>query len=86
MWTGLLNRLTQLKSLARDFDTIKEVTRAIAAAGAPEWAKILGAETAAPDDPRTSSAWRDAWDHAAADAQLARIDARQRLLTARGRT
>ena len=42
--------------------------------------EILGAETAAPDDPRTSSSWRDAWDHAAADAQLARIDARQRLL------
>ena len=39
--TDLLNRLTQLKGLARDFDTIKDVTRAIAAAGAPEWAKML---------------------------------------------
>ena len=54
VWTGLLDRFAQLKSLARDFETISEVTRAIAAAGAPEWAKILGAETAAPDDPRTS--------------------------------
>jgi very-short-patch-repair endonuclease len=80
VWTGLLNRFSQLKSLARDFDTVKEVTRAIAAAGAPEWAKILGAEAAAPGDPRISSAWRDAWDHAAADALLTRIDARQKLL------
>ena len=31
-------------------------------------------------DPRTSPAWRDAWDHAAADAQLTRIDARQKVL------
>jgi very-short-patch-repair endonuclease len=29
--------------------------------------------------PRTSAAWRDAWDYATADAQLARIDARQKL-------
>ncbi len=79
MWGGLLNRLAQLKVLARDFGTIKDVTRAIAAAGAPEWAKMLSGEKAAPDDARTSSAWREAWDHAAADAHLARIDARQRL-------
>ena len=32
-----------------------------------------------PDDPRTSAAWRNAWDHAAADAQLAQIDARHKL-------
>ena len=41
---------------------------------------MLGSESAAPDDPRTSPAWRDAWDHAAADAQLARIDAREKLM------
>jgi hypothetical protein len=80
VWAGLLDRLAQLKSLARDFGTIKEVTAAIAAAGAPEWAKMLGAEKAAPDDPRTSPAWRDAWDHAAANAQLTHIDARQKVL------
>ena len=79
VWRGLLARLAQLKVLARDFGTIKDVTRAISAAGAPEWAKMLSTERAAPDDPRTSSAWRDAWDHAAADAHLVRIDARQKL-------
>ena len=40
---------------------------------------MLSTEKAAPDDRRTSSAWRDAWDHAFADAHRARIDARQRL-------
>ena len=72
MWGGLLNRLTQLKALARDFSTIKNVTRAVAAAGAPEWAKMLTEEKATPDDPRTSSAWREAWDHAAADVGIAK--------------
>jgi hypothetical protein len=40
---------------------------------------VLGTVKASPDDPRFSQAWRDAWDHAAADAQLTRIDARQKL-------
>ncbi|MFZ3351461.1 MAG: AAA domain-containing protein [Xanthobacteraceae bacterium] len=78
-WAGLLNGLTQLKGLARDFGTIKEATRAITAAGAPDWAKMLRTEIAVPDDPRASPAWRDAWDHAAAEAQLAKIDARQKV-------
>jgi very-short-patch-repair endonuclease len=80
IWNGLLSRLAQLKALARDFETIEEVTRSIAAAGAPEWARVLSAEKAAPDDPTTASSWREAWDHAASDAQLARIDARERLV------
>jgi very-short-patch-repair endonuclease len=79
VWGGLLHRLAQLRGLAGDFSTIKKVTGTIAAAGAPQWAKMLRVEAAAPDDPRTSSAWRDAWDHAAADAQLTRIDARLRM-------
>ena len=79
IWNGFLSRLAQLKALARDFETIEEVTGSIAAAGAPEWARALSVEKAARDDPRTSPAWRDAWDHAAADARLARIDARQKL-------
>jgi hypothetical protein len=79
IWNALLNRLAQLKALARDFETIQEVTRSIAAAGAPEWARMLSVDKAVPDDPKTSPAWREAWDHAAADAQLARFDARQQL-------
>jgi hypothetical protein len=80
IWDGLLSRLTHLKTLASSFETIIGVTRSIEAAGAPEWARMLQVEQASPDDRRTSSAWRDAWDHAAADAHLARIDAREKLL------
>jgi very-short-patch-repair endonuclease len=79
IWNGLLGRLAQLKALAGDFDAIERVTRLISAAGAPEWAKLLSVEKALPDDPRTSPAWRDAWDLAAADAQLEHIDARHKL-------
>lgn len=79
VWGSLLKRLGQLKALARDFETIMVVTAAIAKEGAPKWATMLRTEVPVPDDPRTSSAWRDAWDHAAADAELSRIDGRQRL-------
>ena len=79
VWNGLLNRFAQLKALVRDFQIIDSMTRSIAAAGAPEWAKALSTVKASPDDPRFSTAWRDAWDHAAADAQLAKIDARHKL-------
>jgi hypothetical protein len=78
VWGGILNRLRQLKGLARDFEVIDAVTRSIAAAGAPEWAKQLKVEKAFADDPILSSAWREAWDHAAADANLTLIDARQK--------
>ena len=54
------------------------MTRAIAASGAPEWAKVLGRESNAGRS-QNIVCWREAWDHAAADAQLRRIDARHRL-------
>jgi very-short-patch-repair endonuclease len=79
IWGSLLRRLTQLKALRSDFATIKDVTNTIAGAGAPSWARMLATEKAASEDPRTSSIWRDAWDHAAAEAALDRIDARARL-------
>jgi very-short-patch-repair endonuclease len=80
VWGSLLKRLTRLKDLTSDFATITRVTDAIAEAGAPSWATVLAAESAIADDPRTSSNWREAWDHAAADAALTRIDARDRLI------
>ncbi|MGJ4933146.1 AAA domain-containing protein [Bradyrhizobium sp. HKCCYLRH3083] len=79
-WEALLKRLERLKSLQSDFQTIRRVTDQIAAAGAPQWATTLRSEKPVADDPRTSPAWRDAWDHAAADAHLHRIDARQKLM------
>ena len=41
---------------------------------------MLATEIAVGADPRTSSSWREAWDHAAADAALTRIDARDHLM------
>ncbi|MFK4720805.1 very-short-patch-repair endonuclease [Bradyrhizobium niftali] len=79
VWTGLLKRLDRLKELSPDFAIILRVTAAISAAGAPNWATMLASEPAAADDAQYSASWRDAWDHAAADAALARIDMRQRL-------
>jgi hypothetical protein len=78
-WNGVLRRLDQLKALSRDFETIKRSTGAIAEAGAPNWANRLRSEVATSDGIIATNAWRDAWDHAASDALLERIDARQRL-------
>ena len=55
IWSGLLRLLAQIKTLIRDFQIIDSTTRSIAAAGAPEWAKALSTEKAAPDDPRILS-------------------------------
>lgn len=78
-WNGVLRRLDQLKALARDFELIKATTAAIGLAGAPIWAERLRREPATPDEVIAPVAWRDAWDHAAADAALERIDARHKL-------
>jgi very-short-patch-repair endonuclease len=79
VWSGLLRRFGRLKELSIDFAAILRVTAAISEAGAPNWATMLSSEPAVPDDPRCSASWRDAWDHAAADAALARVDMRERL-------
>jgi hypothetical protein len=80
-WSGVLRRLDQVKVLSRDFETINALTSAITAAGAPNWSNRLRVEIATPDEPIATSAWREAWDHAASDAALERIDARQQLLS-----
>jgi very-short-patch-repair endonuclease len=79
-WSGILRRLEQLKALSRDFEVIDATTEAIAAAGAPDWANKLRLTVAETDESIATTAWREAWDHAAAEAALERIDARQRLL------
>jgi very-short-patch-repair endonuclease len=76
IWGGILDRLQQLKNLGRDFETIEAITRSISEAGAPAWANRLRIEKAVVDDPLQPAAWRDTWDHAAAEANLDRIDAR----------
>ncbi len=80
-WSGVLRRLDQVKALSREFDTINALTAAISVAGAPIWSNRLRVEIAAPDESISTIAWRDAWDHAASDVALERMDARQRLLS-----
>jgi hypothetical protein len=83
VWADLLRRLEALKSRSGDFETIAAMTRLIEEAGAPAWAKRLRTEPSGQDTALTAD-WRSAWDHAAADAYLAKIDARERLLTLAG--
>ncbi len=74
LWSGVLQRLDQIKALSAEFEIIATVTGAIAAAGAPDWARKLSTEKAGDDDKALPQDWRAAWDHAAALAALARID------------
>ena len=80
VWNGILKRLGDLKALARDFGEVESFAATIASAGAPTWARRLRSEKAGPDgDPVIPVDWRDAWDNAAADTYLSRIDERKRL-------
>jgi transcription elongation GreA/GreB family factor/very-short-patch-repair endonuclease len=79
LWVGVLQRLEVLKSCSRDFETIAAITRLIEEAGAPVWAKRLRTEAFEQGVPLLAD-WRNAWDHAAANAYLEKIDARDRLL------
>ena len=80
IWNGILKRLGELKARVRDFEEVESFAAAITSAGAPTWAKRLRSEKAGPEgDPVTPIDWREAWDHAAADAYLSRIDERRRL-------
>ena len=80
LWRSVLRRLEDLKARVRDFEEVEAFAAKLTAAGAPAWAKRVIGEKSGPDgDPVLPANWRDAWDHAAADAHLSRIDQRVRL-------
>lgn len=79
LWHALLQRLETIKARAKDFSTIIAGTDQIEKAGAPVWAGRLRMESATQGGPLLGTGWRDAWDHAAAEANLAHIDPRNRL-------
>jgi very-short-patch-repair endonuclease len=83
LWAGLLQRLEVLKSRGRDFETIAAMTALIEAAGAPSWAMRLRTEPPG-QGVILAADWRSAWDHAAADTFLAKIDAREHLFALAG--
>src|SRR5205085_1507555 len=75
-WKALLARLQLLRERSGDMATIDRVCGAIEQAGAPLWAERLRREPASAEaDPVVRPDWRDAWDWAAADAHLGRLDA-----------
>ena len=77
LWRSVLRRLEDLKARVRDFEEVESFAAKLSAAGAPAWAKRVIGEKSGPDgDPVLPANWRDAWDHAAADAHLSRIDQR----------
>ncbi len=80
-WQAIRALLDRLHDRAADFAMVTATTARIVAAGAPAWAARLGREPATESgDPLVLSHWREVWDFAAADAHLARLDARARLL------
>ena len=79
LWGSVLQRIEAVKARAGDYAAITRLTDLIARAGAPTWAKRAQTESVTENDGVVVNDWRDAWDHAAADAKLASIDARDRL-------
>src|SRR5262249_15608555 len=75
-WRAVLQRAYELKALVGAFDRILSITELIDMAGAPQWAHCLRTELSGDGERLLRSGWREAWDHAAADAKLTEIDAR----------
>ena len=79
-WDGLLGRIADLADHRRDLATIASVCAMLREAGAPAWARRLLTEAARDGfDPLIPVDWRLAWDWAAAEGYLRRIEGRDRL-------
>ena len=81
IWSAILDSIARMSSLREQFKTIQAVSTAIQNSGVPLWAQQVRSQAYQPhavDVVRTS--WRDAWDHAAAETLLDKIDARQKLV------
>jgi len=78
LWATLRRRIGEIGGLAAPFAEIRRVTALLTAAGAPLWAERLRVD---PDPTLLPEHWRDAWDAAAAEHHLDRIDGRDALLT-----
>ena len=80
VWWSACQRIAEINAYAADFATIIRITEVIAKAGAPQWAQRLRTEPVADIETTLRNDWREAWDYAAADAKLASIDARARVV------
>ncbi len=75
-WQDISEQLFRLSALSTDFQTIREATQAIDAAGAPMWAHRLRTEPVRGQDPLTPDQWRSTWEWAWGRHYLQQIDGR----------
>jgi very-short-patch-repair endonuclease len=80
LWDGLTQRIDDLARHRQDFEVVASTCGMLQSAGAPGWAQRLLTEPATDGtDPLIPGDWREAWDWAAAESYLRRIDDRDRL-------
>jgi very-short-patch-repair endonuclease len=80
LWDDIREGIADLAKHRDDFEAVATTSDLIAAAGAPTWAQWLSTEPAGDAaDGLMPPDWREAWDWAAAEAYLRRIDDRGRL-------
>ena len=79
-WDKIRDAIDDLAQRRLEFETVRQGAEQIREAGAPEWAARIVSEPAKENhDPVTPSDWREAWDWAASQAYLQRIDQREHL-------
>jgi very-short-patch-repair endonuclease len=77
-WDKLIALLDDVAQHRPHFDALRDVTGRIEAAGAPKWANRLRREQAEKEsDLQVPANWPEAWDWAAAEYHLGRIDQRE---------
>jgi very-short-patch-repair endonuclease len=80
LWDGLRERIGDLANHRDDFEVVASTCEVVERSGAPAWAHRLLAEPAGDSvDALIPPDWREAWDWAAAEGYLRRIDDRGRL-------
>jgi len=80
-WQARSRELQRVRDARPSLDTVARVSKAVAAAGAPRWAKALRSDAvdADADDPWVPHHWQETWRWASLDAYLRKIDGRVRL-------
>jgi very-short-patch-repair endonuclease len=80
LWDGLRQRIEDLARHRQDFEVVASTCGMLQSAGALDWAQRLLTEPAVDGtDPLIPGDWREAWNWAAAESYLRRIDDRYRL-------
>ena len=79
-WDMVRATIDELGQLRPEFETVRRLGKRIEASGAPQWAKrVLHEPVTEDEDPLTPRDWDGAWDWAAGESYLQRIDKRDHL-------